>query len=139
MQEQSVKDRLARENDLALERGVFGSPFFFVEGEPFWGSDRMDQIAGDWGSTRTPLKHSRTFSRSLASAAFCTRKPIKRVAFRRGSIYWAQLRRLLSSEAEVLSGSPPAQVLIRRHPQLWRGRSHQRGASLQPISAWTTL
>jgi hypothetical protein len=32
-----------------------------------------------------------------------------------------------------LSGSPPAQVLIRRHPQLWRGRSHQRGASLQPI------
>jgi 2-hydroxychromene-2-carboxylate isomerase len=25
----------------AIGKGVFGSPFFFVDGEPFWGSDRM--------------------------------------------------------------------------------------------------
>jgi 2-hydroxychromene-2-carboxylate isomerase len=31
----------------SLERGVFGSPFFFVDGEPFWGSDRLEQV-GDW-------------------------------------------------------------------------------------------
>ena len=31
----------------ALDRGVFGSPFGFVDGEPFWGSDRLEQI-DDW-------------------------------------------------------------------------------------------
>lgn len=25
-------------------RGVFGSPFVFVDGEPFWGADRLDMI-----------------------------------------------------------------------------------------------
>jgi len=28
----------------SLARGVFGSPFFFVDGEPFWGSDRLEQL-----------------------------------------------------------------------------------------------
>ncbi|HEY6514240.1 MAG TPA: 2-hydroxychromene-2-carboxylate isomerase [Burkholderiaceae bacterium] len=31
----------------SLARGVFGSPFFFVDGEPFWGSDRLEQL-DDW-------------------------------------------------------------------------------------------
>ncbi len=31
----------------SLERGVFGSPFVFVDGEPFWGSDRLEQV-DDW-------------------------------------------------------------------------------------------
>lgn len=31
----------------SLDRGVFGSPFMFVDGEPFWGSDRLEQI-DDW-------------------------------------------------------------------------------------------
>ena len=28
----------------AIDRGVFGSPYVFVDGEPFWGHDRFDQI-----------------------------------------------------------------------------------------------
>jgi 2-hydroxychromene-2-carboxylate isomerase len=28
----------------SLERGVFGSPFFIVDGEPFWGSDRLEML-----------------------------------------------------------------------------------------------
>jgi len=37
----------------SLARGVFGSPFFFIDGEPFWGSDRLEQIdewltSGGW-------------------------------------------------------------------------------------------
>lgn len=28
----------------SLERGVFGSPFLIVDGEPFWGSDRLEQL-----------------------------------------------------------------------------------------------
>jgi len=39
-----IKDRLRAEVDLAISRGVFGSPFFIVEGEPFWGVDRFPQL-----------------------------------------------------------------------------------------------
>lgn len=31
--------------DQAIARGVFGSPFVWVDDEPFWGSDRLDDIA----------------------------------------------------------------------------------------------
>lgn len=45
IQDQAIKDRLVAENNAALDRGVFGSPFIFVDDEPFWGSDRLDQVA----------------------------------------------------------------------------------------------
>jgi 2-hydroxychromene-2-carboxylate isomerase len=38
------KERLKRENDAAIAAGVFGAPFFIVDGEPFWGNDRRVQI-----------------------------------------------------------------------------------------------
>jgi 2-hydroxychromene-2-carboxylate isomerase len=37
----AIKQRLKDETSKAIERGVFGSPFFVVDGEPFWGWDRM--------------------------------------------------------------------------------------------------
>jgi 2-hydroxychromene-2-carboxylate isomerase len=40
----AVKDRLRREVDAAIGRGVFGSPYVVVDGEPFWGADRLDHI-----------------------------------------------------------------------------------------------
>jgi 2-hydroxychromene-2-carboxylate isomerase len=40
----AMKAALRREVDGALARGVFGSPFVIVDGEPFWGLDRFDQI-----------------------------------------------------------------------------------------------
>lgn len=40
----AVKERLRTEVDAAIERGVFGSPYIVVNGEPFWGSDRLDQV-----------------------------------------------------------------------------------------------
>ncbi len=39
-----VKDRLREEVTAAIARGVFGSPFFLVDGEGFWGMDRLDQV-----------------------------------------------------------------------------------------------
>ena len=45
VQHPAIKERLKKETAAALERGVFGSPFFFVGDEPFWGSDRLDQMA----------------------------------------------------------------------------------------------
>lgn len=40
----AIKQRLKDQTEAALERGVFGSPFVFVDGEPFWGADRLDQV-----------------------------------------------------------------------------------------------
>jgi 2-hydroxychromene-2-carboxylate isomerase len=39
-----VKNRARSENDAAIARGVFGSPYFIVDGEPFWGADRLPQV-----------------------------------------------------------------------------------------------
>jgi 2-hydroxychromene-2-carboxylate isomerase len=38
------KARLKQVNDEAIAAGVFGAPFFLVDGEPFWGNDRKAQI-----------------------------------------------------------------------------------------------
>jgi 2-hydroxychromene-2-carboxylate isomerase len=40
----AVKEAFKRDVDEAISRGVFGSPFVFVDGEPFWGLDRFDHI-----------------------------------------------------------------------------------------------
>jgi len=42
--EPAIKERLRSATQTAIERGVFGSPYIFVDGEPFWGSDRLDQV-----------------------------------------------------------------------------------------------
>ncbi|HSV45799.1 MAG TPA: DsbA family protein, partial [Ramlibacter sp.] len=38
------KDRLRLANEQAVAAGVFGAPYFIVDGEPFWGNDRKPQI-----------------------------------------------------------------------------------------------
>ena len=40
----AVKERLKQEVEASLARGVFGSPYIVVNGEAFWGSDRLEQI-----------------------------------------------------------------------------------------------
>jgi 2-hydroxychromene-2-carboxylate isomerase len=42
--DQRIKDLLKERTQAAIERGVFGSPFIFVDGEPFWGADRLPHI-----------------------------------------------------------------------------------------------
>jgi 2-hydroxychromene-2-carboxylate isomerase len=44
IQQADIKERLKAAVDAALARGVFGAPFMFVDGEPFWGHDRLPQI-----------------------------------------------------------------------------------------------
>lgn len=44
MQEQSVKDELLANTQHAYERGAFGSPFFFVGTEMFFGKDRLREV-----------------------------------------------------------------------------------------------
>ncbi len=40
----AMKERLKAVTSEALEKGVFGSPFFIADGEPFWGWDRMPML-----------------------------------------------------------------------------------------------
>ena len=40
----AIKDAVKNEVDAAIGLGVFGSPYIIVDGEPFWGADRLDQI-----------------------------------------------------------------------------------------------
>jgi len=40
----AVKERLKAEVDAAIARGVFGSPYIVVDGEPFWGHDKLREV-----------------------------------------------------------------------------------------------
>jgi 2-hydroxychromene-2-carboxylate isomerase len=42
--EVAVKERLKAVTDEAVRRNIFGSPFIVVDGEPFWGTDRLPQV-----------------------------------------------------------------------------------------------
>ena len=44
LNDQAVKDKTRAEVDAAVAKGVFGSPYVIVDGEPFWGIDRFDQL-----------------------------------------------------------------------------------------------
>lgn len=50
MQTPEIKDRLRTETESAVAAGVFGAPWIVVDGEPFWGADRLPQIER-WLST----------------------------------------------------------------------------------------
>jgi len=51
------KQRLKRENDAAIAAGIFGAPFFIVDGEPFWGNDRRAQIES-WLGGQADFAHT---------------------------------------------------------------------------------
>lgn len=40
----AVKERLRAEVDAAVKHGMFGSPLIIVDGERFWGADRLEQV-----------------------------------------------------------------------------------------------
>lgn len=43
-QDPLIKSKLAQNTDEAVERGVFGIPTFFIEGDMLFGKDRLDQV-----------------------------------------------------------------------------------------------
>ncbi len=44
LQEPALKERLRREVAESVERGVCGAPFMLVDGEAFWGNDRLETL-----------------------------------------------------------------------------------------------
>lgn len=43
-QSDDIKTKLKVAVDEAMAKGVFGAPFFFIDGEPFWGADRFPMM-----------------------------------------------------------------------------------------------
>ena len=50
LEDPAVKERGKKEVESAIAAGVFGSPFFIVDGEPFWGVDRIPMLE-EWVKT----------------------------------------------------------------------------------------
>ena len=50
LEDPAVKERVKKEVDGAIAAGVFGSPFFIIDGEPFWGVDRTEML--EWWTKR---------------------------------------------------------------------------------------
>jgi 2-hydroxychromene-2-carboxylate isomerase len=50
IEDPAVKERLRAETENAIARGIFGSPFVVIDGEPFWGNDRLGDVR-DWLKT----------------------------------------------------------------------------------------
>lgn len=53
LDDEDVKQRLKDETQSAIDKGVFGSPFIIVDGEGFWGADRLWMVkrwlrSGGW-------------------------------------------------------------------------------------------
>jgi 2-hydroxychromene-2-carboxylate isomerase len=47
LEDPALKERAKQAVESAIARGVFGSPFFIADGEPFWGVDRIPMME-DW-------------------------------------------------------------------------------------------
>lgn len=47
---EEMRARFRAVTEEGKRRGVFGSPFFFVDGEPFWGADRLPMV-DEWLAT----------------------------------------------------------------------------------------
>ena len=47
---EAIKERMKTEVDNAMKAGVFGSPYFIVDGEPFWGVDKIAMLE-EWIKT----------------------------------------------------------------------------------------
>ena len=41
---QAVQERYERDTERAIEAGVFGAPSYVIEGEIFWGQDRLEFV-----------------------------------------------------------------------------------------------
>ncbi len=54
-QSQPIRDAYAANNDRALAAGVFGSPSFVLDGEVFWGQDRIEALDDALTSGRKPF------------------------------------------------------------------------------------
>jgi len=51
----SISEEERKLTDEAIDRSVFGAPFYIYRGEPFWGQDRLDQLEAAIVGRRAPI------------------------------------------------------------------------------------
>jgi 2-hydroxychromene-2-carboxylate isomerase len=56
LEDPAIKQDLRERTDEAIATGVFGVPTFVVDGELYWGSDRMDQVERALGGTPAEIE-----------------------------------------------------------------------------------
>jgi 2-hydroxychromene-2-carboxylate isomerase len=64
------KERLKRANEAAVAAGVFGAPYFVVDGEPFWGNDASRRRF--WRKGRSDVQEDRQAARRQAMTEVTT-------------------------------------------------------------------
>ena len=50
LEDPAIKDHTRTLSEAAVARGIFGSPFFLIDDEPFWGWDRLPMLE-EWART----------------------------------------------------------------------------------------
>src|SRR5437899_2821679 len=66
-----VKIIARQQGEQAVARGGFGSPWIFVDGEPFWGSDRLPRVGPTGHVVATDILCSRLLRLGLDRQGVC--------------------------------------------------------------------
>ena len=63
MADPAVKEKVKTISEEGVARGVFGSPFVLVDGEPFWGWDRLAMVDRWLARGNGPLRRLTSYRR----------------------------------------------------------------------------
>lgn len=107
--ESAVKDDLRARTERAIELGIFGAPTWVVDGELYWGQDRMPFVEGALGLSPT---------RADGTAARRASQPSSQPSVRRRvlELYWdfsSPFAYLGCTQAEALAERTGAELVLR--------------------------
>jgi 2-hydroxychromene-2-carboxylate isomerase len=124
--EPALKDELRVRTDEAIQRGVFGAPATFVDGELFWGQDRLGFVERALGLEPEPLPPQRADGRVLefwydfsSPFAFLGATQVEALAKRTGAkLVWrpfllgALFRQIGTADVPLMTFSPQKQKWV---------------------------
>jgi 2-hydroxychromene-2-carboxylate isomerase len=133
-QDDDMKAELRRRTDEALARGVFGAPTFFVDGEMYWGQDRLDFVAhalglDGWDEPGDAFSHEAPTSPGASSVPPPPAEPRKLEFWYDFASPFAYLG---STQVEQAAARASAEVVFR--PFLLGGLFREIGTQDVPIS-----
>jgi 2-hydroxychromene-2-carboxylate isomerase len=122
----SIKDELRTRTDEAIERGVFGAPATFVNGELFWGQDRLGFVERALGLEPEPLPTQRADGRVLelwydfsSPFAYLASTQVEALAARTGAkLVWrpfllgALFKQIGTADVPLMTFPPPKQKWV---------------------------
>jgi 2-hydroxychromene-2-carboxylate isomerase len=133
-QDDDLKTELRRRTDEALGRGVFGAPTFFIDGEMYWGQDRLDFVAralglDGWDEPGDAFSHEAPTSPGASSIPPPPSEP-RKIEF--WYDFASPFAYLASTQVEQVAARADAEVVFR--PFLLGGLFRDIGTQDVPIS-----